>query len=156
MNNTLPISIYSNEWLINHVLSVKILYFFFAGAGSRSWDMFFCFHYTRLGSVHFGWPTWCMQLVYYVCCYCIAVVKRVFECFQKMLNLISDRLERRLCDDVLEVAWSTMWNVTDETPQNCQRFLENRGMKHFLACLKVIFESKWIINMEYKIISVKS
>ncbi|XP_026329372.1 protein zer-1 homolog [Hyposmocoma kahamanoa] len=55
----------------------------------------------------------------------------------KMLNLISDRLERQLCDDVLEVAWSTMWNVTDETPQNCQRFLENRGMKHFLACLKI-------------------
>ncbi|XP_049884638.1 protein zer-1 homolog [Pectinophora gossypiella] len=55
----------------------------------------------------------------------------------KMLNLISDRLERRLCDDVLEVAWSTMWNVTDETPQNCQRFLENRGMEHFLACLKI-------------------
>ncbi|XP_059055315.1 protein zer-1 homolog [Achroia grisella] len=54
----------------------------------------------------------------------------------KMLNLISDRLERRICDDVLEVAWSTMWNVTDETPQNCQRFLENRGMEYFLACLK--------------------
>ncbi|KAJ2954305.1 hypothetical protein O0L34_g2557 [Tuta absoluta] len=55
----------------------------------------------------------------------------------KMLNLITDRLERRVCDDVLEVAWSTMWNVTDETPQNCQRFLENRGMEHFLACLKI-------------------
>ncbi|CAK1588696.1 unnamed protein product [Parnassius mnemosyne] len=54
----------------------------------------------------------------------------------KMLNLISERLERRLCDDVLEVAWSTMWNVTDETPQNCQRFLENRGMEYFLACLQ--------------------
>ncbi|XP_063374268.1 protein zer-1 homolog [Cydia amplana] len=54
----------------------------------------------------------------------------------KMLNLIADRLERRLCDDVLEVAWSTMWNVTDETPQNCRRFLDNRGMEFFLACLK--------------------
>ncbi|XP_050360474.1 protein zer-1 homolog isoform X2 [Nymphalis io] len=54
----------------------------------------------------------------------------------KMLNLIADRLERHVCDDVLEVAWSTMWNVTDETPQNCQRFLENRGMEFFLACLK--------------------
>ncbi|XP_013189425.1 protein zer-1 homolog [Amyelois transitella] len=54
----------------------------------------------------------------------------------KMLNLISDRLERRVCDDVLEVAWSTMWNVTDETPQNCQRFLDNFGMKFFLSCLE--------------------
>ncbi|XP_053624950.1 protein zer-1 homolog [Plodia interpunctella] len=54
----------------------------------------------------------------------------------KMLNLISHRLERRVCDDVLEVAWSTMWNVTDETPQNCQRFLDNFGMKYFLDCLE--------------------
>ncbi|XP_068633065.1 protein zer-1 homolog [Battus philenor] len=53
-----------------------------------------------------------------------------------MLNLISGRLRRNICDDVLEVAWSTMWNVTDETPQNCQRFLENHGMEHFLACLE--------------------
>lgn len=54
-----------------------------------------------------------------------------------MLNLIADRLERQVCDDVLEVAWSTMWNVTDETPDNCRRFLENRGMEFFLGCLKV-------------------
>ncbi|XP_045510406.1 protein zer-1 homolog [Colias croceus] len=54
----------------------------------------------------------------------------------KMLNVISERLNRRVCDDVMEVAWSTMWNVTDETPQNCQRFLDNRGMEYFLTCLK--------------------
>lgn len=54
----------------------------------------------------------------------------------KMLWLIAERLDRGLCDDVLEVAWSTMWNVTDETPQNCQKFLENRGMEYFLKCLE--------------------
>lgn len=53
----------------------------------------------------------------------------------KMLWLISDRLKREICDDVLEVAWSTMWNVTDETPQNCQKFLEHKGMEYFLKCL---------------------
>lgn len=56
-----------------------------------------------------------------------------------MLWLIADRLERGLCDDVLEVAWSTMWNVTDETPPNCKKFLENKGMEYFLKCLEVIF-----------------
>lgn len=56
---------------------------------------------------------------------------------QKMIWLITERLERGLCDDVLEVAWSTMWNVTDETPSNCRRFLENKGMEHFLSCLEV-------------------
>ncbi|CAK1554945.1 unnamed protein product [Leptosia nina] len=54
----------------------------------------------------------------------------------KMLHVIAERLERRVCDEVMEVAWSTMWNVTDETPQNCQRFLDNRGMLFFRACLK--------------------
>ncbi|CAB3225746.1 unnamed protein product [Arctia plantaginis] len=64
----------------------------------------------------------------------------------KMLNLISDRLERNMCDDVLEVAWSTMWNVTDETPQNCQRFLDNRGMEYFLACLKVFPDKEELLR----------
>lgn len=56
---------------------------------------------------------------------------------QTMLNLINDRLNRKVFDDVMEVAWSTMWNVTDETPQNCERFLEGDGMEYFLGCLEV-------------------
>ena len=54
-----------------------------------------------------------------------------------MLQLIEERLSRGLCDDVMEVAWSTMWNVTDETALNCKRFLEHSGMQFFLNCLKV-------------------
>ena len=34
----------------------------------------------------------------------------------------------------METAWSTMWNVTDETPVNCQRFLNAGGMFLFLKC----------------------
>lgn len=54
-----------------------------------------------------------------------------------MMEIIKDRLYRRVCDDVLEVAWSTMWNVTDEAPSNCKRFLDGNGMKYFLGCLTV-------------------
>jgi hypothetical protein len=54
-----------------------------------------------------------------------------------MLTLIEDRLARKVFDDALEVAWSTMWNVTDETAVNCQRFLDGRGMEFFLGCLNV-------------------
>nr|CAI5840564.1 unnamed protein product [Callosobruchus analis] len=54
----------------------------------------------------------------------------------KMMWLITERLGRGICDDVLEVAWSTMWNVTDETPLNCLKFLENKGMEYFLSCLE--------------------
>ena len=55
-----------------------------------------------------------------------------------MLQLIDEKLRRNVCDDVMEVAWSTMWNVTDETALNCKRFLRHSGMQFFLNCLKVI------------------
>lgn len=59
-----------------------------------------------------------------------------------MLNLINNRIEIVRCDDVMEVAWSTMWNVTDETPVNCRRFLDNGGMTCFIHCLQVNVENK--------------
>lgn len=55
----------------------------------------------------------------------------------RMLVIIDDRISRKVCDDVLEVAWSTMWNVTDETAINCQRFLDGKGMNYFLGCLQL-------------------
>lgn len=60
-------------------------------------------------------------------------------CVRTMLNLVKYRVKYGMFDDVLEVAWSTMWNVTDETPINCERFLDDMGMGLFLRCVKVIF-----------------
>lgn len=53
-----------------------------------------------------------------------------------MLNLIQKKLHDRLCDQVMEFSWSALWNITDETPDNCQMFLNCNGMKLFLDCLK--------------------
>ena len=53
---------------------------------------------------------------------------------EKMLHIITEKLEQGNCDDVMETAWSTMWNVTDETPVNCERFLADGGMMLFLKC----------------------
>jgi Zyg-11 family protein len=53
---------------------------------------------------------------------------------ERMLAIITEKLESGLCDDVMETAWSTMWNVTDETPANCERFLAGGGMHLFLKC----------------------
>ncbi|XP_059470108.1 protein zer-1 homolog [Neocloeon triangulifer] len=64
----------------------------------------------------------------------------------RMLKIIEDRLQRRVCDDVLEVAWSTMWNVTDETAVNCQRFLEGGGMNLFLKCLNTFQEKEELLR----------
>lgn len=41
------------------------------------------------------------------------------------------------CDQVMEFSWSALWNITDETPDNCEMFLNFNGMKLFLDCLKV-------------------
>ncbi|RWS15684.1 protein zer-1-like protein, partial [Dinothrombium tinctorium] len=54
-----------------------------------------------------------------------------------MLQLIDGRIQSKVCDEVMETAWSAMWNVTDETPINCERFLENRGMEYFLKCMEI-------------------
>ncbi|XP_067009020.1 protein zer-1 homolog isoform X2 [Anabrus simplex] len=64
----------------------------------------------------------------------------------RMLSLIEDRLMRKVCDDVLEVAWSTMWNVTDETAINCQRFLDGRGMEFFLGCLSTFPDKEELLR----------
>uniref|UniRef100_A0A8C2D456 Protein zer-1 homolog n=1 Tax=Cyprinus carpio TaxID=7962 RepID=A0A8C2D456_CYPCA len=53
-----------------------------------------------------------------------------------MLNLIQKKLQDRMCDQVMEFSWSALWNITDETPDNCQMFLECNGMNLFLECLK--------------------
>ncbi|KAG0730508.1 Protein zer-1 [Chionoecetes opilio] len=55
---------------------------------------------------------------------------------ETMLKLINDRLHQHVHDDMLEIAWSAMWNVTDETPVNCLRFLNGEGMRYFQKCLK--------------------
>uniref|UniRef100_A0A3B3Y2U6 Protein zer-1 homolog n=1 Tax=Poecilia mexicana TaxID=48701 RepID=A0A3B3Y2U6_9TELE len=53
-----------------------------------------------------------------------------------MLNLIQKKLQDRTCDQVMEFSWSALWNITDETPDNCQMFLNCRGMSLFLECLE--------------------
>lgn len=53
-----------------------------------------------------------------------------------MLDLIRNKWESNTCDEVLEVAWSTLWNVTDETAANCEKFMNNGGMDLFKDCLQ--------------------
>ena len=53
-----------------------------------------------------------------------------------MLAVVRSKVTRGVCDEMLEVAWSVMWNVTDETEENSQRFLDRSGMELFLECKK--------------------
>lgn len=63
-----------------------------------------------------------------------------------MLQLIETRLFRGSSDEVMEAAWSTMWNVTDETPINCQRFLDGGGMALFLQCLQAFTDKPELLR----------
>ena len=53
---------------------------------------------------------------------------------EQMLDIISEKLSEGSCDYVMENVWSTMWNVTDEAPVNCCRFLAGGGIDLFLQC----------------------
>lgn len=51
-----------------------------------------------------------------------------------LLDLIRGRLDTSNCDEVMETAWSFLWNITDETPANCRTFLDKKGMELFQKC----------------------
>ena len=53
---------------------------------------------------------------------------------EKMLEIISEKVEQGHCDAVMETAWTTLWNVTDVSRPNCERFLAAGGMFLFLKC----------------------
>lgn len=58
-----------------------------------------------------------------------------FGLIQKMLGVVRSRVKVKQAGETLDIAWSAMWNATDETPRNCQRFLDGNGMDFFLRCL---------------------
>ncbi|XP_071489155.1 protein zer-1 homolog [Diadema antillarum] len=63
-----------------------------------------------------------------------------------MLKLIKERLGRGMCDEVMETAWSTLWNVTDETADNCEMFLLGDGMRLFLRCKETFTEKPELLR----------
>lgn len=63
------------------------------------------------------------------------VVGKELQGVEKILTVIRYKMghdpER---GGVLECCWSALWNVTDETPENCALFLANRGLELFMQC----------------------
>uniref|UniRef100_A0A0K0DSC2 RNI-like protein n=1 Tax=Strongyloides stercoralis TaxID=6248 RepID=A0A0K0DSC2_STRER len=48
-----------------------------------------------------------------------------------ILEQIRKKQIQNQADDIMEVAWSFLWNITDETPLNCERFLKADGLTLF-------------------------
>ncbi|OWF49357.1 protein zer-1 homolog [Mizuhopecten yessoensis] len=63
-----------------------------------------------------------------------------------MLDLIRNKWLNHVCDEVLEVAWSTLWNVTDETADNCEKFMNSGGMDLFKDCLQRFVEKPELLR----------
>jgi len=53
------------------------------------------------------------------------------------MKLIKGGLFRTVCTYIFENAWTCMWLLCDEVPTNCERFLNENGMKYFLGYLAV-------------------
>ncbi|XP_017893015.1 protein zer-1 homolog isoform X2 [Ceratina calcarata] len=68
-------------------------------------------------------------------------------CIKILLELIRYRVESEIYDYVMEIAWSTLWNVTDETPINCQRFFDENGMLLFYRCVVYSQKEELLKNM---------
>jgi len=53
---------------------------------------------------------------------------------QNLLTIVVQKLKEGTCDTMMEMTWLTLWNLTDETPENSKRFLDGGGMCLFLKC----------------------
>ena len=53
------------------------------------------------------------------------------------MRLIRTKTKLKEADEILEVTWSFLWNITDETPENCKIFLDDcDGMASFMECIE--------------------
>jgi len=60
---------------------------------------------------------------------------------ETILQIIAEKIESAEADNLLETCWSSLWNITDETPENCEDFLSNDGMRYFVQCLQLFPQS---------------
>lgn len=65
---------------------------------------------------------------------------------ETMTEIIKAKIKENNCDEILETAWSTLWNITDETPVNCERFLKCNGFEAFEDCMDKFNHNKEVLR----------
>lgn len=68
------------------------------------------------------------------------------KAIETMTEIIRAKIAENNCDDILETAWSTLWNITDETPVNCERFLQCGGYEAFEDCMEKFSHNKEVLR----------
>ena len=49
--------------------------------------------------------------------------------------------------ETVEVAWTLLWNITDETAENCRRFIEdNNGLQAYYDCLELWSDKRDLVR----------
>ncbi|VDL62669.1 unnamed protein product [Nippostrongylus brasiliensis] len=69
-----------------------------------------------------------------------------FGAIEMILDQIRRKLATNMCDDVMEVGWSFLWNITDETPVNCERFLKADGLLLFHKCFDAFRNERELVR----------
>ena len=54
----------------------------------------------------------------------------------RLLKIVRDRMDITNIDITLKFTLSALWNLTDESPQTCEMFLNLGGLKLFLQVLE--------------------
>jgi len=52
------------------------------------------------------------------------------------MMVIQQKLKLGICDEVMKTCWSTLWNVSDETPQNSTNFIQLGGIDLMMECFE--------------------
>lgn len=65
---------------------------------------------------------------------------------EKMLEIIQIKIAENTSDETLEAAWCTLWNITDETLDNCKKFVENDGLNAFKICMDKFSENRDLLK----------
>lgn len=68
------------------------------------------------------------------------------KAIETMMDIINTKIKEHSSDDTLETAWSVLWNITDETPVNCQRFLNYKGLEAFKSCMDIFSDNKEVLR----------
>ena len=72
----------------------------------------------------------------------------------KLLSIVRKKVTERTIDVTLKFSLSALWNLTDESPQTCNVFLQEGGMQLFLQVS--IWRPLFILLQLYKIFLCKS
>ncbi|CAP33571.2 Protein CBR-ZER-1 [Caenorhabditis briggsae] len=69
-----------------------------------------------------------------------------YGAIEMILDQISRKHTANICDDVMEVGWSFLWNITDETPVNCELFLNANGLDLFQKCYEAFKTERELVR----------